>query len=107
MLASSRSKIVVLAVPLLTLLPLVSELSQAQDIPFSEKSAVLSLHMPYQGQSPAQVSSEFGQPRRMTQIKGKSSIETWHYEYFSVYFREDQVIHSVRRHRDLFTVAAD
>jgi hypothetical protein len=81
----------------------------ADDSPaFAEQSDNRSsFQMPRKGQSQAEIISVFGPPQRTTRLDGKAHIRTWHYEYFSVFFREQQVIHSVRRHRNLYQIAAD
>lgn len=74
---------------------------------YAEQSDNPSFRMPQKGQSQAEIVSVFGPPQRTTRLDGKAHIRTWHYEYFSVFFREQQVIHSVRRHRNLYQIAAD
>ncbi len=69
-----------------------------------------SMSIPERGLTQEEVSESFGSPQRMTQMVGKPPISTWHYEMFSVYFEDDQVIHAVRRHRSLYSsysLAAD
>jgi hypothetical protein len=66
-----------------------------------------SMSIPERGLTQQEVSETFGSPQRMTRMVGKPPMSTWHYEMFSVYFEDDQVIHAVRRHRSIYTLAAD
>lgn len=61
-----------------------------------------SIFIPERGLTQQEVSGMFGSPKRTTQVVGKPPISTWHYEMFSVYFEDDQVIHTVRRHPGLY-----
>ena len=62
-----------------------------------------SMSIPERGLTQQEVSETFGSPQRMTQMVGKPPISTWHYEMFSDYFEDDQVIHAVRRHCSLYS----
>jgi hypothetical protein len=53
---------------------------------------------PERGMTMEQVGQAYGEPVRIDGPTGNPSIETWHYEYFSVYFEGDTVIHSVIKH---------
>jgi|GEM_PF-2992359 len=59
------------------------------------------LVIPERGQSQTDVAMSFGEARRVTSTAGKTHIRTWHYEEFSVYFEQNQVVHAIRRHRRL------
>ena len=54
---------------------------------------------PTHGQNQETVKSQFGQPLAVYGPHGEPPITRWDYENFSVYFENDSVIHSVRKHR--------
>lgn len=85
----------------LVVLPLMQYLLSGQAVAEELEAPSSPVSIPERGQSQAEVAMIFGEPRRATRIAGKFSIKTWHYEEFSVYFEENQVIHAVRRHHRL------
>lgn len=86
---------------LVVLLPLIQCLLNSQALAEELEASGSPLAIPERGQSQTEVAMTFGEPRRATKTVGKASIRTWHYEEFSVYFEENQVVHAVRRHRHL------
>lgn len=53
---------------------------------------------PSRGMSMDDVAQQFGEPVSIKGPTGNPAIESWHYEYFSVYFEGESVIHSVIKH---------
>ncbi|MEQ9022937.1 MAG: phosphodiesterase [Pseudomonadales bacterium] len=86
---------------LVVLLPLIQCLLTSHAVAEELEDSNPPMVIPERGQSQAEVAMTFGEPRRATITAGKSSIRTWHYEEFSVFFEESQVVHAVRRHRRL------
>lgn len=61
-------------------------------------STSLKQQMPSRGLSRQEVSAQYGEPLSRTGPTGNPPIETWHYDFFSVYFESNTVIHSVIKH---------
>lgn len=61
-------------------------------------SSSLKQQIPTRGLSRDEVTQVYGEPVSRTGPTGHPPIETWHYDYFSVYFESDRVIHSVLKH---------
>ena len=55
--------------------------------------------LPSHGQTQANVKAQFGQAIASQGPSGKPPISRWDYPGFSVYFENDTVIHSVKKHR--------
>ncbi len=57
------------------------------------------INRPQRGMSREQVTQYFGEPRTKDEAKGKPPIEKWTYPQFSVYFEQNNVLHSVLHHQ--------
>lgn len=68
-------------------------------IPVGQQQAGQAEPMPIRGVSSTAVIERFGQPTQRHAPVGEPPIRRWDYPQFSVYFEQDNVVHSVRRHQ--------
>lgn len=77
-----------------------ASLAEVVQIPVGQQSAELAqVKRPATGMTKERVETEFGAPLTRTEARGTPPISSWEYTDFVVYFENDQVIHSVLKHR--------
>lgn len=78
------------------LIGIIPSISSAQTISVGQQAAQnQNMNKPKQGMSMSLVKKMFGNPRSTTKPVGHPPITRWYYEYFTVYFEGNYVIHSV------------
>lgn len=86
------------------LLGLISPITAAQTISVGQQAAQnQNINKPKEGMSKSLVQRMFGKPISISKPVGKPPISRWHYEYFTVYFEGNYVIHSVLNRVDQST----
>lgn len=54
---------------------------------------------PRNGMEKNRVQEQFGEPQQKRPAVGEPAISSWVYQDYVVYFEDDKVLHSVRKHR--------
>ena len=57
------------------------------------------IQLPQRGLTMDEVLTQFGEPQSKTGARGEPPISSWIFPEFTVYFENEYVIHSVRKHQ--------